>query len=89
MTTGTASSAANHPEDPRTGIPSNVPNVATPPPAAVRSAPAGASNPPQSQHSEDKIKMLMDLGVSRQEAIGALDACGGNADVAANMLFNL
>ncbi|KAJ3047552.1 DNA damage-inducible protein 1 [Rhizophlyctis rosea] len=91
---GSTSTTTTHPEDPRTGIPSNVPGMATPPPAAAaRSTPAGASNPPQvqsqSQHAEDKIKMLTDLGVSRQEAIGALDACGGNADVAANMLFNL
>ncbi|KAJ3409375.1 hypothetical protein CcCBS67573_g01345 [Chytriomyces confervae] len=44
-------------------------------PAAVRTYPEAA------------IKGLMDLGVSREAAISALESCGGNADMAANLLF--
>jgi DNA damage-inducible protein 1 len=39
------------------------------------------------KYSETTIKNLTDLGVSRAEAINALDACGGNPDLAANVLF--
>ncbi len=36
---------------------------------------------------EDSIKIIMDLGSSRPEAISLLEACNGNAEMAANMLF--
>ncbi|KAJ3176185.1 DNA damage-inducible protein 1 [Geranomyces variabilis] len=58
-------------------------------PAAAQAAPlpprAAASSSPQ--HSEDKIKSVVDLGFSREQAIGALDASGGNVEVAASFLF--
>lgn len=53
------------------------------PGAAARNAPARAS----SSHPEDKIRVLMDLGASRELAISTLDAAGGNVDVAASLLF--
>ena len=41
----------------------------------------------QSQHSEEKIGTLMNLGATREIAISKLDAAGGNLDVAASLLF--
>ncbi|KAJ1938370.1 DNA damage-inducible protein 1 [Kickxella alabastrina] len=42
----------------------------------------------QTQFSESSIKALMDLGVSRQEAIRNLEAAGGNLDIAASLIFS-
>ncbi|KAJ3039860.1 DNA damage-inducible protein 1, partial [Rhizoclosmatium hyalinum] len=47
-------------------------------------APSAASAP---KYPESVVKGLMDLGVSRDEAIRALDMAGGNAEMAANYLF--
>lgn len=38
-------------------------------------------------HPEESIRMLMDLGASRELAISTLEASGGNVDVAASLLF--
>jgi len=43
--------------------------------------------PPASRYPESSIKLLMDLGVTREVAIQSLDASGGNVDVAASLLF--
>ena len=43
--------------------------------------------PAGSRYPESSIKLLMDLGVSREVAIRSLDASGGNVDVAASLLF--
>lgn len=43
---------------------------------------------PASRYPESSIKVLMDLGVSRDQAIQYLDMSGGNVDVAASFLFN-
>lgn len=40
-----------------------------------------------SRYSEQVIVQLMNLGASREEAIGALDAAGGNVEYAAGLLF--
>ena len=42
---------------------------------------------PVTKHSEQTIKMITDMGISRQEAISALDATGGNPDAAVSLLF--
>jgi len=42
---------------------------------------------PASRYPESSIKLLMDLGVTREVAIQSLDASGGNVDVAASLLF--
>ena len=65
---------------------------------AENSQPTSSSTPasiqlPQPSHnresySEKNIQSLMGFGISRQEAIQALDACNGNVDIAASMLFN-
>lgn len=51
-------------------------------PAAT--APAASS---RSQHAKESIDKLQELGFSREEAVAALDACGGNVDYAAGLLF--
>jgi DNA damage-inducible protein 1 len=40
-----------------------------------------------SRYPESAIRILMDLGVSRELAISTLDAAGGNVDAAASLLF--
>ncbi|KAF9967151.1 DNA damage-inducible protein 1 [Mortierella alpina] len=42
---------------------------------------------PSSRHPEQSIETLMGLGVSRADAIAALDAAEGNVDAAAGFLF--
>lgn len=41
----------------------------------------------QTQHSPEAIEQLQQLGFSRDEAIAALNATGGNVDYAAGLLF--
>jgi DNA damage-inducible protein 1 len=41
-----------------------------------------------SQHPESAIQSLIDLGVTRENAIRTLDVAGGNLDVAVSLLFN-
>jgi DNA damage-inducible protein 1 len=59
---------------------------AVPVPAVVPT-PVPTPAPVQNKYPDPVIKSLTDLGVSREEAIAALDACDGNADLAANVLF--
>lgn len=42
---------------------------------------------PSSKYSDETIKILTNLGVSKEEAISALDASNGDPDMAANFLF--
>jgi NACalpha-BTF3-like transcription factor len=46
---------------------------------------AGTSS--DTKYSENDITTLTNLGVSRQEAIHALDMAGGNCEIAASLLF--
>lgn len=51
----------------------------------ARNPPSAA--PPTSRYPEENIQTLMNLGATREAAIQALDAMGGNVDYAASMLF--
>jgi len=88
-----AGSAAQAAKELRAGRNGNAeepaPAAAAPAAAAdAASAPAGASSGrSQSAYSEKDISQLIALGFSRQEAIAALDATGGNVDYAAGLLF--
>ncbi|KAI9317291.1 hypothetical protein BX666DRAFT_1944259 [Dichotomocladium elegans] len=42
-----------------------------------------------SRYPEEHIALLTNLGVSRQEAINALDIASGNPDLAASLLFQM
>ncbi|TPX55445.1 hypothetical protein PhCBS80983_g05303 [Powellomyces hirtus] len=79
-----------HPGVPPAGISAAVPGSASSAASTPAPAPTAKPTPPPAQargYSEDKIKMLMDLGIPRAQALQALDAAGGDADVAASMLF--
>ncbi|KAL9544672.1 hypothetical protein MBANPS3_007495 [Mucor bainieri] len=77
-----------------------VPQVSTPPPVSTASPAATGSastatgapslntaSTPSSAYPEKDIKLLTDMGVSRQEALNALEMAGGNPEVAASFLF--
>jgi len=44
--------------------------------------------PPASKYPESTIRVLMDLGATREQAVQYLDMSGGNLDVAASFLFS-
>ncbi|KAK3074250.1 DNA damage-inducible protein 1 [Teratosphaeriaceae sp. CCFEE 6253] len=56
--------------------------AAAPTPAAARAPQAQASG-----HPKEAIEQLVSLGFARNQAIDALDACGGNVEYAAGLLF--
>jgi len=64
------------------GTPLTAPAAPPPPVQRLPQAPAAGS-----RYSEHHIRVLMDLGVTREIAISTLDAANGNVDVAASLLF--
>jgi DNA damage-inducible protein 1 len=56
-------------------------------PAAPAAAPAAPAAPPQPQITDEAIGQLMQLGFSREDAVRALEATGGNVEYAAGLLF--
>jgi DNA damage-inducible protein 1 len=48
---------------------------------------ASVQSQKSSQYPEATIKILTDLGISRQEALGSLEACSGNVEMAVSLLF--
>ena len=50
-------------------------------------APTPAAAPAQSSHPKEAVDQLVSLGFDRNQAIAALDACGGNVEYAAGLLF--
>ncbi|CAK5263178.1 unnamed protein product [Mycena citricolor] len=53
----------------------------------IGAAPQAAPGPSTTTHPESSIRILMDLGATRELAIRNLDATGGNVDNAASLLF--
>ncbi|KAH0544322.1 hypothetical protein FGG08_001585 [Glutinoglossum americanum] len=47
----------------------------------------GSPQPPSTQYPPEAIEQLLQLGFSRDEAIAALNATGGNVDYAAGLFF--
>lgn len=62
-------------------------SASTPPPNTARAAPSIPRVQPQPSYSPEAIDQLVALGFSREEAINALQACGGNVEFAAGLLF--
>lgn len=61
---------------------------ATPPAPVLVSTPAAATPAPaQPSFPEEAIEQLVALGFSREDAVNALAACGGNVEYAAGLLF--
>lgn len=59
--------------------------------ATLGAAPRRDARPPPAQanrYPETSLQTLMNLGASRDDAIRALDAAGGNVEYAASMLFS-
>lgn len=78
----------------RSGVvsaPSNSPappsSSSTPVAAAPVPPPAAAAPPQQETFPDAAIDQLVALGFSREEAVNALSACGGNVEYAAALLF--
>ncbi|KAL0087121.1 hypothetical protein F4703DRAFT_1550288 [Phycomyces blakesleeanus] len=84
-----ANPSVNQPS-PQTGptasIPAPVPAPSTPSVPAATTVAASSRSSPQA-YPETHITMLTNLGVSRQEAINALDMSSGDPDLAASLLF--
>jgi DNA damage-inducible protein 1 len=72
---------SNPPPMPRAGVPA--PGSAAPAPVATTSVPQSSSP------NEESIRRLMDLGFARVQAVQALAACNGNAEMAASFLFQM
>jgi DNA damage-inducible protein 1 len=64
------------------------PSTSSPAPASGPSAPHAAPQPAaQPSFPSESIDQLVALGFSREEAVNALAACGGNVEYAAGLLF--
>lgn len=57
-------------------------------PVAAQPAAAAPAAPTQPSFPEEAINTLMQLGISRQQAISALEATGGNVEYAAGLLLD-
>ncbi|GLB34187.1 putative aspartyl protease [Lyophyllum shimeji] len=78
-------SSASTPSAPAPSFPGSGHTLVAPP--VRQPSAAAAPQPTQTRHPEEKIRMLMDLGATREVAISSLDAADGNVDVAASLLF--
>lgn len=67
------------------GSSSKAPVANGPTPASTPAASAGA--PARPSHPKEAVDQLVSLGFNRHQAIAALDACDGNVEYAAGLLF--
>ncbi|KAJ1943123.1 hypothetical protein EC988_006315, partial [Linderina pennispora] len=68
----------------QTGAPAVPPGGMAAAPAVQPAAQPGAG---QAKYPEETVQAIMSFGVTREQAISALDAASGNPDVAASFLF--
>lgn len=72
----------------RSGAVSGPSTQAAPSPSPAAAAPPrAAAAPQQPSFPQESIDQLVALGFSREEAVNALRACGGNVEYAAGLLF--
>lgn len=64
------------------------PSAPAQPAAAPAAAQPAVAAPAQASFPEEAINTLMQLGISRQQAISALEATGGNVEYAAGLLLD-
>ena len=57
------------------------------PPLPISAGAAASSGPAAPSVNEAAVSNLTQMGFSREQALGALDACNGDADMAAAMLL--
>ncbi|KAG0227249.1 DNA damage-inducible protein 1 [Actinomortierella wolfii] len=90
-----SSSSSNNPSGSgsSSSAPAPAPTPVTSTPAVAAASAASSARPNSGQsaqgttHSNEKIETLMALGFPRDRVIAALDAAGGNVDLAAGFLF--
>jgi DNA damage-inducible protein 1 len=61
-------------------------------PSKASTSTGPAASPPRAPPAgfpEEHIQQLMGLGATREQAVGALEAAGGNMDIAASLLFSM
>ncbi|KAJ2842339.1 DNA damage-inducible protein 1 [Coemansia brasiliensis] len=73
---------------PKTEMEGLTPPMAATPSASSSQTPQQPQPQPEQKHSEEAVKAVMDLGVSREHAIHLLDAANGDVNVAASMIFS-
>lgn len=71
----------------RSGAVSGPSTSSTAPPSGPSAAPAAPQPAAQPSFPAESIDQLVALGFSRDEAVNALAACGGNVEYAAGLLF--
>lgn len=85
QSSGPSASSSQPSSGPSQPFPGSGSTLGAPP---ARNHPGPATPAPASRFPEQDIKTLMDLGATRDMAVNALEAVGGNVDYAASALFN-